>query len=371
MRVLVWQWGRRGGGPRFAVELADALRLVPGVSAKLSLSDRAEILRGPDAPACDLPVATYQSVGGLIWRLLLAPVFVPSLYFRLRALRPDVAICAMPGPLDLLMVLALRWAGVRFLVAIHDADAHPGDGSRLLMWLQRCLTGHADGLITLSQHVAARLREQGFARGSVPLFAFRHPPRAFGDVPPPLGHGGRVRLLFFGRLLPYKGLDLLAEALRRLGPRADLEVRVVGSGPESETLAALRALPDVAVENRWVPEDEIGVVIGWSDVLVLPYREASQSGAAATAIATGRWVISTRVGGLVEQLQHEPRATLCAPDAASLAACLRQFLDAPPPVLSGRADPAIAWRELAETLVRNIETELPARRSKSARCWRS
>lgn len=361
MRILVWQWGRRGAGPRIAVELAGALRLVPGVSAMLSLSDRAEILRSPGAPACDLPVATYGGVAGLIGRLLLAPVFVPSLYLRLRALRPDVAICAMHGPLDLLMALALRLAGVRFLVVIHDADAHPGDGSRLLMWLQRRLARRAAGLVTLSQHVARLLREQGFVRASVPLFVFLHPPLAFGVVAPPLGHGGRMRLLFFGRLLPYKGLDLLADALRLLGPRTDLEVRIVGSGPESETLAALRALPGVAVENRWVPEGEIGAVIGWSDVLVLPYLEASQSGVAAAAIAAGRWVISTRVGGLVEQLQHEPLATLCAPDAASLSACLGRFLDAPPPILSGPADPAIAWRELAETLVRRIETDLPAR----------
>lgn len=361
MRILVWQWGRRGAGPRIAVELAGALRLVPGVSAMLSLSERAEILRGPGAPACDLPVATYDGVAGLIGRLLLAPVFVPLFYRRLRALRPDVAICAMPGPLDLLMALALWLAGVRFLVVIHDADAHPGDGSLLQMWLQRRLARRADGLVALSQYVAQRLREQGFVRAPAPLFVFLHPPLAFGDAPPPpLGHGGRMRLLFFGRLLPYKGLDLLADALRLLGPRADLEVRIVGSGPESATLAALRALPCVTVENRWVPEGEIGAVIGWSDVLVLPYLEASQSGAAAAAIAAGRWVISTRVGGLVEQLQHEPLATLCALDAASLAACLGRFLDAPPPILFGPADPAIAWRELAETLVRRIETDLPA-----------
>ena len=64
-------------------------------------------------------------------------------------------------------------------------------------------------------------------------------------------------MLCFGRLLAYKGLDLLAEALRLLGSRQDMEVRVVGQGPESTALATLRALPGVTVENRWVPEGEM------------------------------------------------------------------------------------------------------------------
>ena len=129
-------------------------------------------------------------------------------------------------------------------------------------------------------------------------------------------------MLNFGRLLPYKGLDLLADALHLLGPRADMEVRVVGQGPESAALTALRALPGVTVENRWVPEGDVGALLAWSDIVVLPYREASQSGVAAAAIAAGRRVVATRVGGVVEQLRDEPFATLCAADSLSLATAL-------------------------------------------------
>ncbi len=58
MTVLVWQWGRRGGGPRIAVEIAEAMRALQGVRGLLSLSDRAEILTKPSPPICDLPVTT-------------------------------------------------------------------------------------------------------------------------------------------------------------------------------------------------------------------------------------------------------------------------------------------------------------------------
>ena len=58
MRVLVWQWGRRGAGPRIAAELARGLAQVPGTTAALSLSAGAELLAGPNPPQCDLPEPT-------------------------------------------------------------------------------------------------------------------------------------------------------------------------------------------------------------------------------------------------------------------------------------------------------------------------
>ena len=268
----------------------------------------------------------------------------------------------MPGPLDLLLVAALGWTRIPFLVIVHDADSHPGERAPLLMWLQRRLIRHADGLVALSTHVADRLREQGLAGADKPVFVFRHPPMSFGTLPPPpFAHGGVPRLLFFGRLLEYKGLDLLFEALSRLD-LLSLEVRVVGSGPESNALAALRALPFVAVENRWVPEDEIAGVIAWADVLVLPYREASQSGAAAVAIAAGRWIIATRVGGLVEQLSDERLAVFCDPEAAGLAAAMRGVCMTRPVPLQPGTDPDAAWWSFATALTARIDSEILWRR---------
>ena len=127
MRVLVWQWGRRGAGPRFAAALADGLQLIPGTEALLSLSTGAEILLGPEPPDCRMPVATYSSILGLAWRWLQAPLIIARLARRLAALRPDLAICAMPGPLDLLLLAALRRIGVPAVVIVHDAGLHPGD----------------------------------------------------------------------------------------------------------------------------------------------------------------------------------------------------------------------------------------------------
>ncbi len=320
MRVLVWQWGRRGAGPRFAASLADGLRLVPGTEVFLSLSTGSEMLQGPAPPQCDLPVVTYAGAMGLAWRWMQAPLVVRGLARRLSALRLDAAICAMPGPLDPLMLAALQFLGLPTVVVVHDADAHTGDDMPLLMFMQRRLMRRADAVVALSEYVAARLSKQRIVAADRQIVV-SHPPFVFGPMPPPpRAHGGALRLLFFGRLRRYKGLNLLASAVHQLSARRDWELRVVGSGPESAELATLRRLPGVLVENRWVPEAQISALFAWADVLVMPYTEASQSGIAPAAIAAGRLVVCTRVGGLVEQLKNEDLAVLCEPDATSLAA---------------------------------------------------
>ncbi|MGE0223826.1 MAG: glycosyltransferase [Acetobacteraceae bacterium] len=353
--MLVWQWGRFGSGPRIAALLAEGLRASPGVRAFLCLSAQADILASATPPACDLPVRTYDGLPGFVARVLSAPLLARTLTRRIRDMAPDLAICALPGPMDLVMAWALQRAGVPFVVIVHDADPHPGDGLPFLMWLQRRLCRSADAVAALSTHVGARLTEQGLfgSRGRA-LIRITHPPLPY-PVPDAGEREGPLRLLFFGRLLAYKGIDLLDEALEVLGPRTDLVIRVVGSGPESPVLDRLRTRPGITVENRWVAEDEVGAVIAWADALVLPYREASQSGVAAAALAAGRAVVATTVGGLSEQLAGEPGAVLCPPTAAGVAAAIRRILHRLPRVEVSRVDPQRAWQEMAESLLRQAE----------------
>ena len=342
MRLLVWQWGRRGAGPRYAVELARALRQVPGFTVVLSLSSGAEIMQG-GLPDCDLPVATYARLPGWMMRVAALPLQAPGLARRLRPFQFDGALCAMPGPLDLLMVAALRRSGVPYVVVVHDATLHPGDMLPLQGVLQRWLLRRATALMALSAHVADALAP--IARGR-PILRARLSPLDYGrPANAPMAHGGPLRLLSFGRLRPYKGLDLLAAAFAAIGPA---ELRVVGSGPETAELDALRRLPGVTVENRWVAEDEVGALLGWADALVLSHREASQSGVAAAALAAGRWIVATRVGGIAEQLAQSPLARLCEPNADSLAAAITSLMTDPPPVSGAQTDPA--WQASAVAL---------------------
>jgi glycosyltransferase involved in cell wall biosynthesis len=331
LRILVWQWGRFGAGPRLGVDFAAGFSALPGVTGLLSLSTAAEVMNLVPAPRCDLPVATYRGLFTYLARAVTAPALVPLLARQVRRLAPDFALCAMPGPLDLAMHAALRSAGVPYAVVVHDADTHPGDGYPLQMTLQRQLVRRANAVVVLSDHVRLRLAAQGLAVGK-PIIRSVLPQPEMGGLPPVCAHGGPFRLLSFGRLLAYKGLDLLADALGQVLPDSPMMVRVVGQGPEGPDLAALRRLPGVTVENRWVPEAEIPTLLAWADALVLSHREASQSGVAAAALAARRFLVATRVGGLIEQAEGNPAAVLCEVSADSLAAALRHVQTLAPPL---------------------------------------
>ena len=137
---------------------------------------------------------------------------------------------------------------------------------------------------------------------------------------------GPIRLLMFGRMRAYKGLDLLRDAFATLPPGFTL--RVVGDGPIETLAPGLSALPGVTIEPRWVTEADIPALIAAHDAVVLPYREASQSGIIPNAQALGVPVVATPAGGLPGQIGHDQDGLLAAAmDAPALAAVLARLAE--------------------------------------------
>ena len=137
------------------------------------------------------------------------------------------------------------------------------------------------------------------------------------------------RLLFFGVVRPYKGLDVLLRALAA-GPE-DLTLTIAGefwSGvANTEDLIARLGLTDrVEVRPGYVPSDQIPQLFAAADALVLPYRSATSSQNVWMAHEHGVPVIATRVGSFPEQVRDGLDGLLCEPDdVASLAGALRRF----------------------------------------------
>ena len=372
MKALVWHWGRRGAGPLFAARLAAGLRDTPGWTARLSLAAGAEILSGPDAPECDWREPTYDSPAGFIAQRIASRFFTARTARRVAQERPDIAICAMPALLDSRMEAALHRVGIPYAVIVHDADAHPGEALRFRMLDQNRLLRGATCLFTLTRYVEESLRRQKFGIGSQIIAPLWHPPIGFADVVPPCAASARPHLLYFGRLLAYKGLDLLADALALLGPDLPFELRICGDGPDSQSLDRLRRFPSVRVEQRWLADHELPALLGWADALVLPYREASQSGVAALAVAAGRHVLATNVGGLPEQLAAVPQTIFCIATPVSIAEGLRRLVrqcreTSPPPGM----DATDSWRAMSVAMGNILTGFIPAPVGRGAQARKS
>ena len=147
-------------------------------------------------------------------------------------------------------------------------------------------------------------------------------------VPPPLPDGVPVAL-FAGLIRPYKGLADLLDAwptVRRRVPGAILHVLGRSLGGDAD--AARAAVTEgVVADLRYAEPGEWSGAMLRADVVVLPYRSIDQSGVLATAIALGRPVIATDVGGFGETLTDTGAGLLVPPrDPAALAATISALL---------------------------------------------
>ncbi|MBO0824792.1 MAG: glycosyltransferase [Actinobacteria bacterium] len=159
------------------------------------------------------------------------------------------------------------------------------------------------------------------------------------------------RLLFFGMVRPYKGLDLLIRALAETKPEITLTVagEIWTSRSDLRRLVSDLQLADrVTLVDRYICADEVPAYFGAADALVLPYRSATASQNSLIALQFGLPVIASRVGAITAALEDGVNAILCAPgDVADLARAINQLYE--PGVLERlqlgvRApDPTLAW----------------------------
>ncbi len=105
-------------------------------------------------------------------------------------------------------------------------------------------------------------------------------------------------LLFFGLVRKYKGLDILVEACNLLPE----EYRIIAAG-ENYTDHDFNS-PRLLRENSFIPDSEVGTWFNAADIVVLPYRRASQSGIAQIALAFGKPMVVTNKGGLAETVDQ-------------------------------------------------------------------
>jgi glycosyltransferase involved in cell wall biosynthesis len=247
-----------------------------------------------------------------------------------------------------------RRAGGQQALVLTAHDVLPREARARQREAQRRLYGHFDALIVHSEHGRRRLTgELGVERERVhviPHGVLAHlaerPPEA-----PPFRTAGQV-VLFFGLLRPYKGIDVLLEAWREGIEGAELWI----VGPPRMDIAPLRAAapPSVRFVPRFVGDAELPAYFDRADLVVLPYREIEQSGVLFTALAFGKPVLLSDVGGFAEVAAGGLARAVPPGDSAALRAALEQLLGdvAARDALAARARAASAgeygWERIAQ-----------------------
>jgi glycosyltransferase involved in cell wall biosynthesis len=328
LRVLVVSDEMEVGGSQR--QIASLLRALPREQCHVELA----YFRRPSFLVDDIAHAGI-AVHRIDKRGRVAPAFLLRLARFLRNGRFDVVHC-FSFTAELWVRLALLLApGAVMVASMRDM----GHGLTPLQWrIKRLVCRSARAVISNSARAAERIGALlGPAR---PVHVI-----ANGiDVPAPLAPEERRALraemgagddravaLFVGRLAHQKNVELLLTALAALPPARRPRTALAGSGPLRETLQARVGELGLACDVRFLGERrDARELMQAADFLVLPSRDEGLSNVVLEAMAAGRPVLATRVGGNAELVEDGTSGVLvdCG-DAAALATALDRLVGDP------------------------------------------
>ena len=259
---------------------------------------------------------------------------------KLRAARPDLVVfrfwLPFMGPALGTVARLVRGNGHTRVVAITDNviphEKRPGDGPFTRYFLSAC-----DGFVTMSRSVLQDLQRLGF--GQKPALYRPHPlydnfgliklktdALAALKLPDPTGY-----LLFLGFIRAYKGLDIMLEAMadKRL---AELSIKLIIAGEYYEDAAPYEELiKRYQLEERiiratdFIPNEKVVDYFCAADLIVQPYKNATQSGVSQIAYHFERPMLVTDVGGLAELIPDGVVGYVVPPNAQDIANAVVDF----------------------------------------------
>lgn len=266
------------------------------------------------------------------------PWLVVKLARELRRERPNLVHVQYMAP-GLAPVCAARLAGVpRIVATVHHLPpvVRRARAFRLFRWADQW----CDRVVFVSEAARRAWSDGACVRGTPSArHVVIHNPAPFLQVEPRsevaaevVGDRGPVVIGAVARLVALKGIDVLLDALSRL-ERGSWCARIVGDGPEEAPLRAMATRLGIDDRVVWLGErtrDETIRALRGMDVVVVPSREEGLGLVALEAMACGRPVIASDVGGLTEVVVPEETGLLVPRgDPESLARALRHLVGSP------------------------------------------
>ena len=293
----------------------------------------------------------------------------------------DVVHVFWPIPHGLFGVAARRASRAALVSTFFSAELNwTGAARRLFAPILRRIVESSDAVTVISSYTGERVREYVAGVKSVTIpFGAAAVDRAFEDaVPvPPRMPEDSFELLFVGRLVKRKGVDVLLRAVQMLADDERLQVRIVGGGPEKEALesdAMQLGLAGRVVFDGVVSSGRIATLFRECDALVLPAiitETGDTEGLGVVlieAMGYGKPVIASSAGGIVDIVSDGDTGLLVPPgDAAALASAIRRAMDQPAELaqIAARgtefAARAFGWDAIVSELSKVYESAVAAR----------
>jgi glycosyltransferase involved in cell wall biosynthesis len=313
------------------------------------------------------------------------PFNMARLLQRLRRWKPDVIHFQwVPFPLvDRFFLRRLRKVAP-LVLTVHDTEPFHGAPSSRLQYV-----GFMSALKKFDHYIVhTQYSKKALVRGFglseehisvIPHGVFAYYRELISDAEKTWQHlqyEGKKKVLFLGVLKPYKGVDILLRAFARLPEEVakDAILQIVGY-PKMPTEPLKALARELGVEGRvfwdlrFVDEAEVAAYFAQADIVVLPYRRIDQSGVLMIALAFGKPIVASRVGGFAETIQDGVHGFLVEPgNVESLAQALTRLLSDDElrarmaSAVERLASEELSWSNIAKQTVRLYQTLVEAKK---------
>lgn len=314
MKIALIYFGRKGGGPVYSLEIAKELAKKTDLLA--FISRQTENLKFWQKSGVHLyQVSTYTNFLGFLLSLFNFKKFF-LIFKKIKSFSPDIIYYPFFHPW--FPIINLLFPRVPKVFTVHDPILHKGERNFFLIFLQNITIKKCQRIIILSNIFRKTLVAKNVPEENIDVI-----PHGIFDYYKKFREGEILKeeelhpptILFFGRIIEYKGLNLLLKAFSLIKKEIkEAKLLIVGEGDLNRYKTPLKELKDIKVENRWIKDEEIGGYFSGIDLLVCPYIEASQSGVIPIAYMFKIPVVATEVGGLEEQVNHGITGFLVSPN---------------------------------------------------------
>ena len=366
MKIALIYFGRRGGGPVYSLEVAKEISKKAEIAA--FISQGTENLEFWQESGIPLKIfSTYASPLGFLFSFFNIFKFW-KIRREIKKFQPDVLYYPFFHPWQ--PVINVLFPKIPKVFTTHDPTFHKGERNFLLQCLQDLAIKQSERVIVLSGVFKEKIAEKGIARDKIdyaPHGIFDYYQK-FRDsyIACPSTDMRHPTMLFFGRIIKYKGLDVLLEAFPLIKKQIpEVRLLIAGDGdikPYEKTIEKLQKNGgEIEIVNRWIKDEEIGDYFSRVQLVVCPYIEASQSGVIPIAYMFKLPVVASRVGGLEEQVSHGITGFLVASgEREELAdACVEILKDENKRKKMGQAGYEFAksewnWQRVAEKILESL-----------------
>jgi glycosyltransferase involved in cell wall biosynthesis len=252
----------------------------------------------------------------------------------------DVVHAFWPIPHGIFGVAARNASRAALVSTFFSAELNwKGATRRIFAPILRNIVDNSDAITVISSYTGARLREFAPNVQTVTIPFGAAAVSREGIAPTERKSTDKFELLFVGRLVKRKGVDVLLQAAKMLEDDSRLRVRIVGGGPEEQPLRDLAqslGLSKSVTFDGVVSAARIAELFATCDALVLPAivtRTGDTEGLGVVlieAMGYGKLVIASSAGGIVDIVSNGETGLLVSPgDPRELADAIRRAMDEP------------------------------------------